>query len=138
VTVSIGFDVGGTFTDLMLLDSVSGRWHVAKVRSTPDDLAAGCMAGIRSLLSAAGVQPQAVGYVAHGSTVATNTLIERRGARTALVTTRGFRDVLEIRRQVMPHRYDATVPKPEPLVARPLRVEVEERTLADGTVESPR
>jgi N-methylhydantoinase A len=136
MTVSIGFDIGGTFTDLILFDSSSDRWHVAKVRTTPGDLATACMDGIHLVLGTSDSEPQAVRYVAHGSTVATNTLIERRGAKTALVTTRGFRDVLEIRRQVMPHRYDATVPKPEPLVARPLRVEVGERTLADGRVES--
>jgi N-methylhydantoinase A len=136
MTISIGFDVGGTFTDLMLFDSGAGAWHVAKVRTTPANLAAGCLEGVRSLLAQAGVGPQEVGYVAHGSTVATNTLLERRGAKTALVTTRGFRDVLEIRRQVMPHRYDPRVPKPEPLVERPLRTEVRERTLADGSVEA--
>ncbi len=136
MTVSIGFDIGGTFTDLMLFDSSTGAWHVAKVRSTPGRLADGCLDGIRMLLEQSGAAAGEVGYIAHGSTVATNTLLERRGARTALITTQGFRDVLEIRRQVMPARYDPRVAKPEPLVGRGLRREVRERTLADGSVET--
>ncbi|MEA2332630.1 MAG: N-methylhydantoinase [Thermoleophilaceae bacterium] len=131
----VGFDVGGTFTDCVLVDYATGEWHLAKVPTTLDDRASGCIDGVGLLLAQDGHTAEDVKYFAHGSTVVTNTVIERTGAKTALITTRGFRDVLEIRRQVMPHRYDAHRPKPEPLVARPLRVEVDERTLADGSIE---
>jgi N-methylhydantoinase A len=134
--IAAGFDIGGTFTDLMMFEPSSGRWFAEKVRTTPDDEARACLVGLGLLVEQAGVGFRDVGYLAHGTTVATNTLVERRGAQTALLTTKGFRDVLEIRRQVMPHRYDVSVPKPEPLVGRRRRVEVEERTLADGRVES--
>jgi N-methylhydantoinase A len=133
--ISAGFDVGGTFTDLMLFDGTTGTWVVEKVRTTNDDQSRGCLTGLRSLVGRANVEFAQIGYLAHGTTVATNTLVERRGADTALVTTRGFRDVLEIRRQVMPHRYDVSIPKPTPLVPRNRRLEVEERTLASGVVE---
>jgi N-methylhydantoinase A len=134
VTVGVGFDVGGSFTDCALLDGL-GRWEFTKVRTTPDDRARACIDGIGLVLAQAGVAGVDVGHLTHGSTVVTNTIIERTGARTALVTTSGFADVLEIRRQVAPVRYDVNVPKPEPLVRRPLRLEVSERTLADGTIE---
>lgn len=132
---ALGFDMGGTFTDFAMFDHRERRWHFTKVRTTPSDRAATCLEGVRHLLADSGQSAGDVDYLAHGSTVVTNTIIERKGAKTALITTRGFRDVLEIRRQVMPNRYDVRVLKPEPLVPRLLRLEVGERVLADGSVE---
>lgn len=133
--ISIGFDIGGTFTDFGMFDQSTGLWWFTKVRTTPSDRAAACLEGVGMLLDDSRRPASAVNYIAHGSTVVTNTIIERKGAKTALITTEGFRDVLEIRRQVMPHRYDVRVLKPEPLVPRLLRTEVSERVLADGSIE---
>lgn len=133
----IGFDVGGSFTDLAMVDYDTGEWRILKVPTTLRDRAIGCIEGIDALLEDGSVAPSSVSYVAHGSTVVTNTIIERTGAKTALITTKGFRDVLEIRRQVMPERYNAYAPKPVPLVPRDRRFEVVERMLPDGTVETP-
>ena len=124
--VRVGVDVGGTFTDLVTL--VDGELRVAKVPSTPADQSEGVMTAV----GATGVDPAAVGAVAHGTTVATNALLERRGARTALVTTDGFRDVIEIARQTRPSLYDLTLRPPEPLVPRELRFTVRERVDPDG------
>jgi N-methylhydantoinase A len=130
----LGVDVGGTFTDLALWDPAAGRLAVLKIPSVPRDPAEGILAGIRAIGARAGVPPGTLGFVAHGTTVATNALLERRGARTALVTTRGFRDLLEIARQKRPDLYDLQADKPAPLVPRERRLEVRERLLADGTV----
>ena len=124
---ALGVDVGGTFTDLAAL--VEGHVVTAKVPSTPRDQSEGVMAVVR----AAGLQ--GVTAFAHGMTVATNALLERRGARTALVTTHGFRDVLEIGRQARPHLYDLTRRRPAPLVPRALRFCVRERVGPDGEIE---
>ncbi len=133
----LGVDVGGTFTDLALLEEGTGRLTVAKVPSVPDDPAAGILEGIERILGEAGVSPGEVSYLAHGTTVATNALLQRRGARTGLITTRGFRDLLEIARQRRPALYDLHVPKPPPLAPRARRHEVTERVMADGTVRHP-
>ncbi|MFQ5840458.1 MAG: hydantoinase/oxoprolinase family protein [Candidatus Methylomirabilales bacterium] len=133
----LGIDVGGTFTDVALLHEESGFLVVGKVPSTPQDPSEGILNGISRVLADAGVSPSQVGYLAHGTTVATNTLLQRKGAKTGLVTTRGFRDLLEIARQRRPSLYDLHVPKPAPLVPRPLRKEVAERVMADGTVRLP-
>jgi N-methylhydantoinase A len=119
--VHLGVDVGGTFTDLVAL--VDGRLVTAKVPSTPRDQSE----GVLRALDRAGVAPDAVAAFAHGSTVATNALLERRGARTALVTTEGFRDVIEIGRQQRPALYDLARDRPPPLVPRRLRFTVRER-----------
>src|SRR5579885_2036490 len=126
----IGVDVGGTFTDVVLQDG-DGRVAVRKVLSTPPDYDRAVVEAVRRL---AGDRPEAV---VHGTTVATNAVLERRGARTALVTTAGFRDVLELRRMRMPHLYDPFWRKPEPLVPRRLRLEVGERMSASGEVLRP-
>ena len=110
---------------------------VEKVPSVPADPSEGIVRGIVQLLRRAGVAAGAVDYVAHGTTVATNALLERKGARTALITTRGFRDLLEIARQKRPALYDLLARKPVPLVPRHLRFEVAERVLADGQVRIP-
>jgi len=117
----VGVDVGGTFTDLVAL--ANGALITAKVLSTPRDQSVGVLAA----LAASGLEPVAVGSLAHGTTVATNALLERRGARTALVTTEGFRDLLEIGRQNRPSLYDLTEDRSPPLVPRELRFAVRER-----------
>ncbi|TCJ16495.1 hydantoinase/oxoprolinase family protein [Rubrobacter taiwanensis] len=117
----LGVDVGGTFTDLVALGA--GEIVTAKVPSTPRDQSVGVMNAIES----SGVEAAAVAALAHGMTVATNALLERRGARTALITTEGFRDVLEIARQNRPSLYDLTRDRPPPLVPRELRFTVRER-----------
>ncbi|MBW3663106.1 MAG: hydantoinase/oxoprolinase family protein [Actinobacteria bacterium] len=124
----LGCDVGGTFTDLVLIDGDEVR--VAKVPSTPGNQSEGVLAGLARL----DVDAAAITRFAHGTTAATNAVLERRLARTVLVTTRGFRDLLEIGRQDRPDLYDLTVDRPAPLVTRDLVVEVQERISADGTV----
>jgi N-methylhydantoinase A len=133
----LGIDVGGTFTDLVLFSEESGALVVEKVPSVPADPSDGIMDGIGKILARAGAAPGDVVYVAHGTTVATNTLLQRRGARTALITTQGFRDLLEIARQRRPSLYDLHAPKPRVLVRRKLRREVPERVTHDGAVRRP-
>ncbi len=127
----IGIDIGGTFTDLVAIDE-AGRVRVRKVASTPSDYTAGIMAGLAALLG-----NEDVAEVLHASTVASNALLERKGARTALITTQGFRDVLEIRDLRMPRLYDLAWQKPAALVKRRLRLEVSERMRPDGSVAQP-
>ena len=125
----LGVDVGGTFTDLVAL-SAEGTLVTAKVPSTPQDQSEGVM----NAIDTSKVEPGAVTALAHGMTVATNALLERRGARTALVTTEGFRDILEIARQNRPSLYDLTQDRPPPLVPRELRFTVEERMGPEGEI----
>jgi len=122
----LGVDIGGTFTDVVLLGA-DGSVRTAKVLSTPDDYARGVVAGAVALLAEHGLQPDEVADVVHASTVASNTILEGHGARTALVTTKGFRDVLELRRLRIPVLYDIQYELPPPLVPRRRRYEVEER-----------
>jgi N-methylhydantoinase A len=124
----LGVDVGGTFTDLVALSE--GELVTAKVPSTPRDQSAGVM----NAAQASEVEAGAVVALAHGMTVATNALLERRGARTALVTTEGFRDVLEIARQNRPSLYDLKVDRPPPLVPREMRFTIRERMGPEGEV----
>ena len=133
----LGIDVGGTFTDLVLFSEDSGALVVEKVPSVPADPSRAIIDGIVKILATAGAAPATVSYVAHGTTVATNTLLQRHGARTALITTRGFRDLLEIARQRRPSLYDLQAPKPPVLVRRRLRLEVPERITSDGAVRVP-
>lgn len=133
----IAFDVGGTFTDFTMLDESTGRVSFFKVPSTPADQSEGIAAGLAALLEAQAIAPDAVSHLGHGTTVATNLVIERKGARVGLITTQGFRDVLEIGRQTRPHLYDYSVHRPTPLVPRELRIEVPERVLSDGSVLVP-
>ncbi len=130
----IGIDVGGTFTDFVLLDESSGAVHHHKTPSSPSDPSASIERGLRDACERFGIDVASVGFVGHGTTVGTNMVIERRGARTGVITTRGFRDVLEIGRQSRPAVYDYTVVKPEPLASRQVRIEVDERIDADGAV----
>jgi N-methylhydantoinase A len=130
----LGVDVGGTFTDLALWDDALQRLAILKLPSVPHDPAEGILAGVRSITGREGIAAAALASVAHGTTVATNALLEGKGARTALITTRGFRDLLEIARQKRPELYDLQADKAVPLVPRDLRFEARERLLADGTV----
>ena len=131
----VGVDSGGTFTDLCLFDEASGRVEVWKVPSTPDDPSRGIAEGVAEGIGRVGAGPGDVGYFGHGTTVATNALIQLRGVRTGLITTDGFRDLLEIGRQKRPDLYDMQADKPQVLVSRDLRLEVVERVRHDGTVE---
>ena len=126
----LGVDVGGTFTDLVALSQ--GRLITAKVPSTPQDQSAGVMNSIET----SEIEPGGVDALAHGMTVATNALLERRGARTALVTTEGFRDVIEIARQNRPSLYDLSQDRPPPLVPRGLRFTVKERMGPQGEISA--
>jgi len=129
----IGVDVGGTFTDVAL--SVDDRLVTAKVPTT-DDQHVGVLEGIDKACDRAGITPSEIDGFAHAMTVSVNALLERDGAKTALVTTEGFRDVLEIGRQDRPDLYDLEAEKPDPLVPRELRFEVDERATTEG-VERP-
>src|SRR5215510_3947139 len=129
-----GVDIGGTFTDLVVVDETTGAVRVGKVLTTPKDPAHGVEHGVHGLLADAGVAARSVRAIVHGTTLATNALIERKGARTALLTTAGFRDTLEIRSEGRYDMYDIFIDPPAPLVPRHLRREVDERLLAEGSV----
>ncbi len=138
-TLRLAVDVGGTFTDVMLVDSATGRLVSAKVPTTPRDRALGILDGIAAALDMAGARAAQVSEVVHGSTTGTNALIERTGAKVGLLTTDGFRDVLEIGRIMRPDAglYDFSVDLPLPLVPRYLRCEARERLDAQGRVLVP-
>src|SRR6478609_3597792 len=129
----LGVDVGGTFTDAVLIDGE--RIHTAKLPTTPDDQSRGVIASVEEVLARAGASGSGVDVFAHGMTVGTNALLEERGARTTLIATRGFADLLEIGRQDRPQLYRLCAPKPLPLVDAGLRFEAEERTAPGGVVE---
>ena len=134
--VRIAADVGGTFTDLVVIDA-QGRVHREKSLSTPPHFEQCVLELMASVLARHQLDPLSVRAVNHGTTVATNAVLERRGARTALITTRGFRDVLELRRVRAPQIYDLFFDKPPIIVDRYLRLELNERVAADGTVLAP-
>ena len=135
--VRIGLDVGGTFTDFTVFDSARGEVRHHKVASTPANPADAIRLGLAQILEKFGIDPGDVHFLGHGTTVATNMVLERKGAKTGLITTRGFRDVLEIGRQTRPNLYDYTERNPLPLAVRQDRHEIGERTLANGTIEHP-
>src|SRR5262249_1717188 len=138
--LTIGIDVGGTFTDLVAIDG-AGRTVFAKSLSTPEDQSIGVMSGLqelaRRLVMPLAEMLAATTRLVHGTTVATNALLERKGARVALLTTAGHRDVLEMREGLKPNRYDLRTPPPEPLVPRELRFGVRERLKPNGEVLIP-
>ena len=137
---TIGVDVGGTYTDLVATDE-TGRTIFAKSPSTPADQSIGVMAGLEELARRLNVTRAdmlaATDRLVHGTTVATNALLERKGAKVALLTTEGHRDVIEMREGLKPDRYDLRSPPPEPLVPRELRFGVRERLKASGDVLIP-
>ncbi len=136
----IGVDVGGTFTDVVAVDE-DGKTTIAKVDSTPADPSIGVMDGLERLADWLGLDLPALlrttDRIVHGTTVATNALLERKGARVGLLTTEGHRDVIEMREGLKPERYNLRMAPPEPLVPRRLRLPVRERIRADGRVETP-
>ncbi len=133
----IGIDVGGTFTDFTISDERTGENTFFKLPSTPADPSDAIVDGVAQILKLFDMKASEISYIGHGTTVATNMIIERRGVSTGLVTTKGFRDVLAIGRQTRPALYDVTVRKPEPLVDRYRRREVSERLDAKGDELSP-
>lgn len=129
----VGVDIGGTFTDLILIDDATGAFSVGKLLTTPDDPSQAVEAVLTETLRRAGVAPEEVQHLVHGTTLVTNAVIERRGARTALLTTAGFRDSIEIGRENRYDLYDLMLERPRPLVPRHLRFDVPQRTLSDGS-----
>jgi N-methylhydantoinase A len=130
----VGVDVGGTFTDFYAFDEDQQVIRVHKRPSTPQNPALAILSGLDDLARDQGVIPNDVSRFAHGTTVATNALIQRRGAAVALITTEGFRDLLEIGRQIRPKMYDLKADEPPPLVPRKHRIEIKERIAADGSI----
>jgi len=136
----IGIDVGGTFTDFVAVDD-SGKTTLAKVPSTPSDPSIGVLEGLRLLAETLDLELAALlaetDRIVHGTTVATNALLEYKGARVGLLTTEGHRDVIEMREGLKDDRYNLRLPPPEQLVPRHLRLGVRERLRADGRIETP-
>jgi N-methylhydantoinase A len=132
--ILLAVDIGGTFTDIVALDTATQKIVVEKVLTTYPDPAIAVLDGIRALITRTGMAPDAIAYVVHGTTLITNTLIERKGAHTALLTTAGFRDALEIGNEGRYDMYDLALVKPAPLVERRLRFDVPERITADGRI----
>jgi len=133
--MAIGIDIGGTFTDAVVLGE--GGPRLFKFPTTPDDPARGVLTALGALIARGEIVPGIVARVAHGSTVATNAVLEGKLGKTALVTTDGFRDVLEIGRQNRPSLYNLFFNRPRPIAPRNLRFEVRERVGADGAVVRP-
>ena len=133
----IGVDIGGTFTDLVMLDTRDGRLFNGKVLTTPHAPEQAVLEGVRGLLTQHGVAPGQVRHVIHGTTLVANALIERRGVPTGFLTTQGFRDVQEIGTELRHDTYDLFMRRPDPLVPRRLRLEVTERLLPDGGIRTP-
>src|SRR5205807_4816068 len=134
VTYRVGVDIGGTFTDIVVLDS-DGAIHIKKVSSSADDYARALVDGLDEALREAGLAGVQIEEIRHGTTVASNAILEHKGAKVGLITTKGFRDVLEIRTLRMPKLYDIGWTKPQPLVERYLRQVVDERVDAAGRIE---
>ncbi|MDO8877685.1 MAG: hydantoinase/oxoprolinase family protein [Pseudolabrys sp.] len=136
-TVWIGIDTGGTFTDLTLADLSTGAYWFHKTPTTPDDASRGILQGMREILDLAGAKPEAVKFVCHGTTLATNAVLEGKWAYTGMITTAGFRDILELARQRRPSFFNLDVEKPTPPAVRAARREVTERVDNVGEVLTP-
>lgn len=132
----VGIDIGGTFTDIVFL-SEDGRLHTRKISSSVDNYARAITTGLGQVFAETGLGPDAVAEVLHGTTVASNAILERKGARAGLIATEGFRDILQIRNLRVPRLYDIAWDKPPPLIERHLRVVVGERVDAHGEVRRP-
>ncbi|MBW5434073.1 hydantoinase/oxoprolinase family protein [Bradyrhizobium canariense] len=133
----VGVDVGGTFTDFSARGLSSGQVLIHKRPSTPDDPSRAVLTGLRELTDKYRIDPGSIERFAHGTTVATNALLQRKGAKVAVITTKGFRDLLEIGRQVRPHIYDLQLDAPQPLAARQYRFEIDERIGPTGEIVRP-
>ena len=131
----LGVDIGGTFTDVAL--EVAGQRFSAKILTTPEAPERGVIAAIQAVLREASLAPNDLTLIIHGTTLATNAIIERKGAKTALVTTEGFRDTIEIRHENRFEQYDVNIDLPPPLVPRRLRLVVPERINAQGRIVTP-
>src|SRR6476660_8363185 len=134
ITYRVGVDVGGTFTDIVLLGS-DGTIHTKKVSSSVENYAQAIVDGLSEVCHETGLAGGTIEEIRHGTTVASNAILEHKGARVGLITTKGFRDVLEIRTLRMPRLYDLTWTKPQPLIERYLRKVVDERIDHKGNVE---
>ena len=130
----VGVDIGGTFTDHLWYDERTGEMTVIKTPTTPEDLTKCFMQGLQRMAKEFDLKSPNIPYVAHGTTVCTNALLERKGAKLGFISTKGFRDILEIGRQVEPDQFDFTIDRAEPLAPRYLRKELDERIAIDGTV----
>ena len=128
-----GVDIGGTFTDLIVFNDATGTFTVGKTLTTPHDPSQAIETVLLETLERDGVAASAIQQLIHGTTLVTNAIIERKGARTALLATQGFRDSIEIRRENRYELYDLMLEMPESLAPRYLRFDVPQRTLADGT-----
>ena len=130
----VGVDIGGTFTDIVFL-APDGRLHTKKISSSVDNYAHAIADGLAEVFAETGLGGANVEEIRHGTTIASNAILEHKGARTGLITTKGFRDVLELRNLRMPRLYDIAWQKPPTLVERYLRLTVDERVTVDGTIE---
>ena len=133
----LGVDTGGTFTDIAVVDERSSKISVTKVPSTPDNPSRAIVNGVQKIMDLYGIDAKDINFFIHGTTVATNALLELKGAKTALITTEGFRDVLQIGRQARPSLYDVYAHRPKAIVPRNLRYEVPERILYTGEILKP-
>lgn len=133
----IGVDIGGTFTDVAMVEENTGQIGIAKVPTTPLDFAEGVLNGLNSALTRAGIKADDVTLLSHATTIVTNALLEGKGARTAFIGTRGFRDILELRRSVRVDMYDMFQDAPPVLIDRPRRFEITGRIDAQGDVVTP-
>jgi len=134
MSIRFGIDVGGTFTDVVVQDQHSGETHFVKVDSTPRDQSVGILNGIQAAIERFGLDFKDTSQLIHGTTVATNAVLEHKGGKTVLFTTEGFGDILEVARQIRPKLYDSWARKPEPLIPRHLIFEVPERITHDGQI----
>ena len=137
MTHRLGVDIGGTFTDFALFETATGSLHIHKQLSTPDDPSRAVIEGVVALLERESVDMAQVSEVVHGTTLVTNAVIERKGARTGMLITEGFRDIPDMRQEKRYDVFDLRITFPEPIVPRALRREVRERMRFDGTVETP-
>ena len=133
----LAVDTGGTFTDVCMMDERSGAITLVKVPSTPDNPSRAVINGVEKIIKQGGLSPREILFFIHGTTVATNALLELKGAKTALITTKGFRDVLQIGRQTRPSLYDFYAHRPKPVIPRYLRYEAPERILYTGEIYEP-
>src|SRR5262245_5360291 len=136
-TYRLGIDIGGTFTDFCLMNESNGKLMSVKVPSTPASPEKSVIEGIRMYGKRYGVPAEAIRYFAHGTTIAINTVIERKGAKTGLLVTKGFKDILNLGRSRLPDIFDFFTEKPEPLVARRHVKEIGERMLKTGVSYRP-
>ncbi|MFX1369586.1 MAG: hydantoinase/oxoprolinase N-terminal domain-containing protein, partial [Promethearchaeota archaeon] len=135
--ITLGVDVGGTFTDLILTDSRTGRTYVHKVPSTPESQDKAVVKGISEILEEYSINPNDIHTVVHGTTVATNAMLQRNGANVCLITTAGLEDVLEIGRQDREEIYSINATRPRPLVKEEDRLGVQERLDSNGNIITP-